>query len=126
LPSKVTTTSDTGLRFDAIEYRIRAAVQAVAETEVELLNPFRDLYVPADGLDARLDEAAERLGLDLLEAAVLSLAAAPELDPRYGRLFAYLNGEPDRRLATPRLLGALLAGEGVSTADVMRLSLIHN
>jgi len=70
----------------------------------------------ADGISARIAEAAERLGLDRLGTAVMSLAAAPEIDPRFGRLFAYLNDDADKRLATPRLLGALLSGEGVSTS----------
>jgi hypothetical protein len=67
-------------------------------------------------IDARIAEAAERLGLDRLGTAVMSLAAAPEVDPRFGRLFAYLNDDPNRRLATPRLLGALLSGEGAASA----------
>jgi len=113
------------LRFATLEGRIRSAVQRVAVAEPELLNPFRDLYAADDAgatpgeLDARLADAAERIGLDLLEAAVLGLAAAPELDPRYGRLFGYLHDDLERGLATPRLLGALLAGEGVAPADVM-------
>ena len=113
------------LCFDTLEHRIRAAVQRVATTGPELLNPFRDLYA-AEGpeatpgeLDVRLQAAAERLGLDLLEAAALGLAAAPELDPRYGRLYGYLHDDLARGLTTPRLLGALLAGEGVAPADVM-------
>ena len=61
----------------------------------------------ADGISARIAEAAERLGLDRLGTAVMSLAAAPEIDPRFGRLFAYLNDDADQRLATPRLLGAV-------------------
>jgi hypothetical protein len=113
------------LRFDILEHRICDAVQRVATTRPELLNPFRDLYT-AEGagvapgeLDVRLDSAAERLGLDLLEAAVLGLAAAPELDPRYGRLYGFLHDDLARGLVTPRLLGALLSGEGVTPADVM-------
>jgi hypothetical protein len=70
-------------------------------------------------ISARIAEAAERLGLDRLGTAVMSLAAAPEIDPRFGRLFAYLNDDPNQRLATPRLLGALLSGEGVSGGDVL-------
>jgi hypothetical protein len=47
------------------------------------------------------------------------MSAAPELNPRYGRLFAYLQDDITRKLPSPRLIGHLLAGEGVSEADVM-------
>ena len=50
---------------------------------------------------------------------MLALCAAPELDPRYGRLFAYLQDDVTRKLASPRLVGSLLAGEGVTPADVL-------
>jgi hypothetical protein len=73
----------------------------------------------APRISARIAEAAERIGLDRLGTAVMSLAAAPEIDPRLGRMFAYLNDDADKRLATPRLLGALLSGEGVSAGDVL-------
>ena len=43
-----------------------------------------------------LDDAAGRLGLNELEAAVLGVVAAPELDARYARL-----------PVTPRMLAAL-------------------
>jgi hypothetical protein len=73
----------------------------------------------APRISARIAEAAERLGLDRLGTAVMSLAAGPEIDPRFGRLFAYLNDDADKRFATPRLLSALLSGEGVSGGDVL-------
>ena len=50
---------------------------------------------------------------------MLGLCAAPELHPRYGRLFAYLHDDVTRRLASPRLVGELLSGEGVAPADVL-------
>ena len=59
------------------------------------------------------------LGLDLLDSAVLAVCAAPELNPRYGRLYAYLQDDVTRKLPSPRLVGQLLEGEGVSAADVM-------
>ena len=113
------------LRFAALEHRIHASVRRVAATDPDLVDPFRGLYgshrEPASQseLDARLAAATERLELDLLEAAVLGLVAAPEIDPAYGRLFGYLQDDLKRGLATPRLLGELLAGEGVAPADVM-------
>jgi hypothetical protein len=44
---------------------------------------------------------------------------APELHPRYGRLYAYLQDDVTRRLASPRLVANLLAGEGVAPEDVL-------
>ena len=50
---------------------------------------------------------------------MLAICAAPELNPRYGRLYAYLQDDVTRKLPSPRLVGHLLAGDGVSAADVM-------
>src|SRR6202012_3051508 len=62
---------------------------------------------------ARFEEAARDLRLDALDSSVLALCAAPELDRRYGRLYAYLQDDVTRRLASPRLAAGLLAGGGV-------------
>jgi len=48
-----------------------------------------------------------------------SICAAPELNPRYGRLYAYLQDDVTRKLPSPRLVGHLLEGEGVTAADVL-------
>ena len=66
-----------------------------------------------------LDSAVDRLGLDALDAAVLAVCAAPELHPRYGRLYAYLQDDVTRRLPSPRLVASLLAGDGVEPHDVL-------
>ena len=50
-----------------------------------------------------LDDAAERLGLNALETAVLGVVAAPELDARYARL-----------RVTPRMLSALCGVEALA------------
>jgi MoxR-like ATPase len=68
---------------------------------------------------AALAEAARRLGLDELDISVLALCAAPELHPRFGRLYAYLQDDVTRRLASPRLAADLLAGPGVAASDVL-------
>lgn len=49
------------------------------------------------GADLRLPKLAQRLGLDPFERSVVLLALAPELDPRYGRIFGYLNDDVERR-----------------------------
>ena len=50
---------------------------------------------------------------------MLAVCAATELNPRYGRLYAYLQDDVTRKLPSPRLVGQLLEGEGLSSADVM-------
>jgi hypothetical protein len=118
-----------GLGF--VHRRVAAAVEAVAATDPTPHDPLRGLYVsdeqalrltagaPVADLDGRLDAIAAALGLDLLEHAVLAVCAAPELNPRYGRLFAYLQDDVTRKLASPLLVGRLLQGEGVTPVDVM-------
>src|SRR4051812_43225358 len=120
------------LTFELLDGRIRAAVEAMAATDPNPADPFRGLYVSdeqalslasagAVGLfDARLERATELLGLDLLEAAVLALCAAPQMSPRYGRLYAYLHDDVTRKLPSAVLVARLLAGDGVGPGDVLR------
>jgi adenylate kinase family enzyme len=115
----------------ALDLRVRRAVEAVAATDPSPGDPFRGLYItddiarslarsgPVGGADARLRDAAERLGLDALETTVLALCAAPELSPHYGRLFAYLHDDVTRKLASARLVARLLSAEGVEPGDVL-------
>ncbi len=111
------------MRFEEIDARIRTAVDDVAATDPNPADPFRGLYIsddlarslaratPIDELDARIAAVAEVLALDSLQSEVLSLCAAPELSPRYGRLLAYLHDDVTRKLASPRLVARLLADE---------------
>src|SRR4051812_21901824 len=108
-----------------------AAVERVAGSDPDPGDPFRGLYISdevalrltqgesASDADERLNAAVAALGLDLLEAAVLAVCAATELNPRYGRLYAYLQDDVTRKLPSPRLVGQLLEGEGLTPADVM-------
>src|SRR3954447_7219838 len=117
--------------FDFVDRRVMAAVQRVASNDPNPADPFRGLYISdetalqltrgesASGADDRLAAVTAALGLDLLDAAVLAVCAAPELNPRFGRLFAYLQDDVTRKLPSARLVGHLLEGEGVSAADVM-------
>ena len=112
------------MRFEEIDARIREAVDAVAATDPNPADPFRGLYIsddlarslahatPIDELDGRVALAAQALALGELDTEVLALCAAPELSPRYGRLLAYLHDDVTRKLASPRLVARLLAGEG--------------
>ncbi len=119
------------LRFDALDSRIRAAVETVAGTDPNPIDPFRGLYISddlalalaraggGDGLDDRFDDAARACELSNLETAALALCAAPELSPRYGRLFAYLHDDVTRKLASPRLVARLLADDEVDARAVL-------
>src|SRR4051794_5110553 len=116
--------------FAFLDARVRAAVEQAVEGDPNPADPLRGLYISDEKalelarqegptIDDRLGDAADRLGLDALEIAVLGLVAAPALAPRYGRLYAYLHDDVTRRLVSPRLCGELLAGPGVDPADVL-------
>jgi len=117
--------------FEELETHVREAVERVAASDPSPLDPFRGLYVSdeqalrlaregdAAELDARLEEAGAKLGLSSLEQSVLAVCAAPELSPRYGRLYAYLHDDVTRKLASPRLVARLLARDGATEADVL-------
>ncbi|MGH2948146.1 MAG: ATP-binding protein [Solirubrobacteraceae bacterium] len=119
------------ISFEFIDRRVLSAVERVAASDPNPSDPFRGLYISdetalrlsrgdtASSADERLDAATAALGLDLLDSAVLGVCAAPELNPRYGRLYAYLQDDVTRKLPSPRLVGHLLEGEGVTAADVM-------
>jgi hypothetical protein len=117
--------------FAFLDVRLRAAVQAIAGQDANPDDALRGLYISdehalelaadlgATEADPRLAVAAERLGLDELDAAVLAVCAAPELHPRYGRLYAYLQDDVTRRLPSPRLVASLLSGDQVEGRDVL-------
>jgi hypothetical protein len=114
-----------------IEARVREAVESVAATDPNPTDPFRGLYVtdelavaiarsgPSLDPDDRLAQAAACLGLDALDAAVLAVCAAPELNPAYGRLFAYLHDDVTRKLPSPGLVARLVSGEGLPPGEVL-------
>ena len=56
----------------------------------------------------RLGHLVERFGLQPFERNVLLAAAAPDLDLRYGRLFAFLHDDVQRRRLSPDLAMRLL------------------
>jgi hypothetical protein len=68
-----------------------------------------------------LDELSDRFGLDELERSALVVAAAPELDRGYERIFVYLHDEVDRRAVSVELL--LLLTTGLADRHVQRVAL---
>jgi hypothetical protein len=117
--------------FAFLDTRLRAAVRAVAEHDSNPDDALRGLYISdehalalasdlgATEADPLLAAASDRLGLDELDSAVLAVCAAPELHPRYGQLYAYLQDDVTRRLPSPRLVAALLSSGEVPRRDVL-------
>ncbi len=120
---------DDALRF--VDERLRRAVAPFREELAERArDPFRGLYVSDADVDALLDapvlsvdtsaratgsDAAERLrylaerfGLDGLDRQILLTALAPELEPRYERLYGYLHDDVTRRRPSVELTLRLL------------------
>ena len=54
--------------------------------------------------------------MEIAASPVRRPCAAPELSPRYGRLYAYLHDDVTRKLPSPRLVGHLLEG-GLAATD---------
>jgi MoxR-like ATPase len=120
-----------GSWFAFLDGRLRSAVRAVAAADPNTDDALRGLYISdeqalslAGNLGSQTAEplltaAAERLALDALDAAVLAICSAPELHPRYGRLYAYLQDDVTKRLPSPRLVATLLGAEAVDQADVL-------
>jgi hypothetical protein len=54
----------------------------------------------ADGADLRLRRLARSFGLDGFDVELLLIALAPDLDPRFESLYAYLNNDVSRRRAS--------------------------
>ncbi len=82
-----------------------------------------DLHLGSDRgvatLEERFEVAAVRLDLDDLERAVLAAVALRDLAPELAAALAQLAPAPAAGYATARAVGRLLAGPGVSVADVL-------
>ena len=68
----------------------------------------------AAGVALRLRSIAREFGLAPFEIEILLVALAPDLDPRYERLYGYLNDDVSQRRATLRLAFDLL---GIACCD---------
>jgi len=60
------------------------------------------------GHELRLDGLAQRFGLSQLEVEILLVSLAPEIDPRYERLFAYLQDDVTKKRPSVDLVLNLL------------------
>ncbi|NEE26097.1 ATP-binding protein, partial [Streptomyces sp. SID7982] len=129
-------------RLGRVEQRVREAVAARRAVDPDPDDPYRGQYltpeaaarvleardaftpVPAYGDGApsgaesggRLRELAERFGLAPPDVDLLLVALAPDIDPRFERLYGYLNDDLTRRRPTVglalELCGLPAAGSG--------------
>jgi hypothetical protein len=77
---------------------VRARLQQRAEVAIR------------EGADLRMRRLGATFGLDEIDLEVLLVALAPDLDPRFERLFAYLHDDVSRRRASVGLALELAAG----------------
>jgi hypothetical protein len=101
---------------------IRAAVLAAAAPDtVELAAAELDAdAAEAAGADLRLRRLARQFGLDTLDVDLLLIALAPDLDPRFERLYGYLHDDVSRRRASAGLALELIGGSELAGAGPSR------
>jgi hypothetical protein len=116
-----------------VEVEVRNAVAARRVGDPAPDDPYRGLYLTPEAVARILDadpvtgsdppgpvltELAENFGLHPLDVRFLLVALAPEVDPRFEPLYAYLNDDVTRRRATVGLVlelcGIPAAGTGRS------------
>jgi hypothetical protein len=118
-----------------VELQVRHAVAARRTGDPVPDDPYRGLYLTPEAVDRILaagpagvtgneppepgpvlGELAENFGLTALDVRFLLIALAPDVDPRFERLYAYLNDDVTRRRATVGLVlelcGLPAAGPG--------------
>jgi hypothetical protein len=74
-----------------------------------------------EGADMRLRRLAATFGLAPLDVEILLVALAPDLDPRFERLYGYLHDDLSRRRASVGLALELSGHHGMSAAGHHRL-----
>ncbi|MGV8937551.1 MAG: ATP-binding protein [Allorhizobium sp.] len=98
--------------------RLRASGTAASAGEIAALQrKLSDLRQP-HGIWARL---ATRFGLAEAELDLLLYAAAPAIDPRYGRVYGYLNDDMAKRHLTPALALRLLDHHDLDMLTLRRM-----
>lgn len=104
---------------------IIAELAGVRSVTGAALNDARIAAMWADVSAARLSDRqgiwaryVDTLGLTEAELDLLLLAMAPALDPRFGRVYGYLNDDLGKRYLTPALARVLSDRHGLSVMDV--------
>ena len=139
--------TDVLARVRGVERRIRALVAHRRAGDPNPDDPFRGLYLsedavdrllatplPPEGFDDELDALAgaptgdgrlarlvRRFRLTPLDLQILLVAAVPDLDSRFERLFGYLNDDVTRRRATVGLTLELLGQASFAAAARARM-----
>jgi winged helix domain-containing protein/ATPase family protein associated with various cellular activities (AAA) len=132
-----TEVADLWDRLAGVEHRVRQAIAGRLATDPAPDDPFRGLYLSPDAVTRLLSEDRERLavalpdlapgsrlarlahrfGLAPVDVEFLLIAMAPDVDPRFERLYGYLNDDVTRRRATAGLALELC---GLPAAGVAR------
>ncbi|MEU6461229.1 ATP-binding protein [Streptomyces sp. NPDC046976] len=130
-------------RLRLIEERVRYAVAARRAVDPDPDDPYRGQYLTPEAVQrilegrgglglpdhepppvpptSELGLLAERFGLSPLDTDLLLVALAPDLDPRFERLYGYLNDDLTRRRPTVAL-ALELCGLPAASAARFRLS----
>jgi SpoVK/Ycf46/Vps4 family AAA+-type ATPase len=94
-------------REDPAAAALTGGLEEAAQEAADLRRALADAGAPA-----ALDLLAALFGLGRFEQEVLLLGLAPELDPAFERLYAYVQDDVGRRHATPHLALGLFASSG--------------
>ena len=106
-------------RLDLLEQRVRATVTRRRSNDPDADDPYRGLYISDEHVDRlfdptpapdpwprvdnapgdKLDALAREFGLDDADIELLLISLAPDLDPRFERLYGYLQDDVTRRRA---------------------------
>ncbi len=105
----------TGPWLPAAASSASAARQAALEADADTAE--------ATGADLRLRRLGRSFGLDPYDVELLLIALAPDLDPRFERLFGYLHDDVSRRRASAGLALELCGSPTSPGASVGRLRL---
>ncbi len=97
-------------RFYQENLQAAAIGQSIAGMEQELAGQTQAMVEA--GTPPALEVLARLFGLTPFERNVLLLCLAPELDPAFARLYAYVQDDMACKYATPHLALALFGGEG--------------
>jgi hypothetical protein len=97
-----------------------AAPDPAATAHLEAVETDADA-AEAEGVDVRLRRLVRSFTLEPLDVELLLVALAPDLDPRFERLYGYLHDDVSRRRASIGLALELVGAGGASGAGRARL-----
>lgn len=101
--------------------RVDAGPRSAADAAIARIEAQADADEAA-GADLRLRRLARSFGLDAVDVEILLVALAPDLEPRFERLYAYLHDDVSRRRASAGLALELAGGEAGLRLERHRLA----